>query len=167
VKRAVALIVLALSTLGLTTTPASSLIQVNACSPSSNSKQQSSALAGYSNGYYGSATNNWADVYGNNYYEPPMTSSNPQLGVDFTNLSPKTMTSIEFGLVTNGMLLAEVRDHGTFTTGSEIKHKFGLKNSVFPIVTVPHCVPMRIAFADGTVWRNPNLPPKTSRVYQP
>lgn len=148
--------------------PASSLIHVSTCSANSNVKQANSALSGYGNSYYGSATNNnWADVYGGMYYAPPITTVNPELGIDFKNISSKTMTTIEFGLITNGMLLAEVRDTGSFTTGAEIKHKYGLKNSVFPIVTPVRCVPLRITFADGTKWRNPKLPPKDQKVYKP
>ncbi len=76
------------------------------------------------------------------------------------------MTEIEFGLVANGRLVAEVRDVGTFSPGAEIKHKFGLNPNVFPLQTsFAKCVPLHIKFADGTKWRNPNLPALQRSIY--
>ncbi len=101
----------------------------------------------------------WPSVYGFTYYEPPITSSNPELGIDFTNVSDRVMREVEFGLVGNGNLLAEVKDVGKFSPGAEIKHRFGLSNSIFPLPTsVTECVPLRITFMDGTQWESPHLP---------
>lgn len=143
---------------------ASSLINVSDCNPKLN-VSQSGGFVGYAPaGYYGRGY--WGDAYGARYYQPPVTTTNPQLAIHYKNISPKTMQSVEFGLIANGMLKAEVRDVGTFTTGAEIKHKFGLSPNVFPIGTgLPQCVPLRITFADGTKWRNPRLPPKNTHIY--
>ena len=106
------------------------------------------------------------DPYGYRYYRAPMATTSPQLGIDYVNISPKTMHSIEFRLIANGTLRAEVRNVGTFSNGAEIKHTFGLNPNVFPLRTgLAQCVPLRINFADGTKWRNPNLPPKNARIY--
>jgi len=76
------------------------------------------------------------------------------------------MHTIEFGLVANGVLRAEVRDVGTFSPGAEIKHSFGISANVFPIQTgLPQCIPLRITFADGSKWRNPALPHKNEKIY--
>lgn len=143
---------------------ASSLVNVSVCNPKLN-VTQSGGFAGYAPGYYrGPAF--WGDAYGGRYYQPPVTTADPQLGIDYTNISSKAMHSIEFGLVANGILKAEVRDVGKFSPGAEIKHKFGISPNVFPIGTgLPQCVPLRITFADGTKWRNPQLPPKNTNIY--
>lgn len=102
---------------------------------------------------------NWWSVYGYRYYEPPVTTTAPELGIDFTNMSSKEIHVVEFGLVTNGNLVAEVRDVGKFSPGIEIRHRFGISENVFPIQTaLPLCVPLRITFADGEVWTSPHLP---------
>ena len=147
---------------------ASQLIQVNACHASLNI-QQSGGWAGYpaySYGYYGYRGGYWGDPWGASYYQPPVTTANPQLGIDYMNISPKVMTEIQFGLIANGTLKAEVRDVGKFSPNAEIKHKFGIPASTFPISTgLPQCVPLHIVFEDGTKWRNPNLPPKNQHIY--
>ncbi len=76
------------------------------------------------------------------------------------------MHEIQFGLIANGILRAEVRDVGTFSPGAEIKHSFGISANVFPIQTgLPQCIPLHIQFADGAKWRNPHLPPKNQKIY--
>jgi hypothetical protein len=142
---------------------ARSLIKVNACNPSLN-VSRTGGWVGYSPGYWGGRY--WYDVYGARFYQPPVTTTNPQLGIDYVNISDKTMHSIEFGLVASGELKAEVRDVGTFSPGAEIKHRFALSPNVFPIGTaLSRCVPLRIKFADGSKWRNPGLPHRNSAIY--
>jgi hypothetical protein len=142
----------------------SQLVHVSDCNPKLN-VQQSGGFVGYAPGFYGAGPY-WGDVYGARYYQPPITTTNPELAIHYKNISSKTMTEIEFGLVANGILRAEVRDVGTFTTGAEIKHRFGISPNVFPLQTgLPQCVPLRITFADGTKWRNPALPPKNEHIY--
>jgi hypothetical protein len=143
--------------------PAHSLISVNNCNPSLN-LNQSGGYVGYAPGFWGGGY--WGDVYGARYYQPPVTTTNPQLAIYYKNISPKVMSKIEFGLVANGVLLAEVLDVGTFSPHAEIKHRFAISPNVFPIRTgLPQCVPLRITFADGTHWRNPALPPKNTHIY--
>ena len=140
----------------------SELLHVSDCNPRLNVQQ--SGFVGYSPGFWGGPY--WGDAYGGRFYQPPITTTSPELAIHYKNISPKTMSEIEFGLVANGVLKAEVRDVGTFSTGAEIRHKFGISANVFPIGTgLPRCVPLRITFADGTKWRNPNLPPRNSHIY--
>ncbi len=142
------------------------LLSVKSCNPKLNVMQSGGFVgAGWGPGWgYGGGY--WGDVYGARYYQAPVTTADPQLGIDYVNISHKEMTQIEFGLVANGILKAEVKDVGTFAPGVEIKHKFGISANVFPIATgLPQCVPLRITFADGTKWRNPALPPKNTHIY--
>ena len=143
----------------------SQLIKVSDCNPKLNVQQNT--FYGYTPGYPGYAGYGyWGDVYGARYYQPVMTTTNPQLAIHYRNISAKTMSSIEFGLVANNNLVAEVKDVGTFSPGAEIKHKFGISANVFPIQTgLPQCIPLRITFVDGTKWRSPRLPPKSSTLY--
>jgi hypothetical protein len=120
---------------------------------------------GYSPGLWGAPY--YPDVYGYRFYRPALTSSSPQLAIDYTNLTDKTMQSIEFGLMANGMLRAEVRDVGTFSPNVEIKHTFALDPNVFPLQTaLSECVPLRIHYADGSKWKNPHLPAKNRHMYR-
>jgi hypothetical protein len=107
----------------------------------------------------------WPSVYGPMYYQYPV-AGNPTLSIDYTNNTRIVMKTIEFGLVVRGNLLAEVRDVGTFSPGAEIKHSFGLNPNVFPIQSgFPQCVPLKIAFEDGSMWKNPHLPALRASIY--
>ncbi|MBV8081498.1 MAG: hypothetical protein JOY86_00785 [Candidatus Eremiobacteraeota bacterium] len=146
--------------------PAHSLIQVSACHAALNVSQSGGGWYGYPGYSYGWRGGYYGDPWGVNYYQPSITTTSPQLGIDYMNISPKVMTEIQFGLVANGILKAEVKDVGKFSPNAEIKHKFGIPASTFPISTgLPQCVPLHIMFADGTKWRNPNLPPKNQHIY--
>lgn len=106
-------------------------------------------------------------VYGYRYYQPRVARAHPTLGIAYSNATEKVMKQIEFGLVANGNLVAEVKDVGTFSPGAEIKHEFGLSPNVFPLQTsLAECVPLKIAFEDGTKWKNPRLPILRHRLGQ-
>lgn len=142
--------------------PASALIHVSDCAAALN-VQQSGGYAAYPVGYRGGY---WGDPWGVSYYQPPVTTTSPQLAIHYKNISHMVMTDIQFGLVANGILKAEVKDVGKFSPNAEIKHKFGIPASTFPISTgLPQCVPLHIVFADGSKWRNPALPPKNTKIY--
>jgi|SRR5271166_4209879 len=143
--------------------PAHDMIHVSACSAALN-LQQSGGYAGYAPGFYGGGR--WGDPWGYNYYSPPVTTTNSQMAVDWMNVTNKVMKDVQFGLIANGILKAEARDVGTFSPNAEIKHKYGIPASTFPLGTgLPQCVPLHITFADGTKWRNPKLPPKNQNIY--
>ena len=142
---------------------ASQLINVTGCHPALNVQQMGGVYAGYAPGWYGGR---WGDPWGYRYYQPPVTTTDPQLGIHYTNITPKPMSEIEFGLIVNNRIVAEVRDVGTFSPNTEIKHKFGLSPNVFPLQTgLPKCTPLHITFQDGTTWKNPRLPPKRTGGY--
>jgi hypothetical protein len=139
-------------------------IQINNCNPQRNNTMST----GYAPAYYPGGIGpywGWPSVYGYRYYQYPV-AGNPTLGVDYVNRTSVVMKDIEFGLLANGHLVAEVRDVGTFSPGIEIKHEFGLNRNVFPLRTgLPQCVPLKITFADGTKWKNPHLPALKRSIY--
>jgi hypothetical protein len=122
---------------------------------------------GYLPGYYPRSRYFWDDVYGFPYYQRPLTvNESGSLQIDYVNVTPSVMRTIDFGLVANGRLVAEVRDVGTFSPGVEIKHTFGLDPNVFPLGTaLPQCVPLRITYHDQATWVNPHLPALQRGLY--
>ncbi|HEX4014875.1 MAG TPA: hypothetical protein VHX17_13445 [Candidatus Cybelea sp.] len=142
-------------------------IQVNACNPERNVSYN---YAGYTPGFYPSyglygGYWGWPSVYGSTFYQAPV-ENNPTLGIDYVNATHHVMKQIEFGLIVKGNLVAEVKDVGTFSPGAEIKHKFGLSKNVFPLQTsFAKCVPLKIAFTDGSHWKNPHLPAYHASMY--
>jgi hypothetical protein len=137
-------------------------IHVTNCDP-----QLNESVAGFAPGFYPGSPYYWRDVYGYRYYQPPYVTSNPQLAIEYTNVTDKVIARIQFGLVANGHLVAEVRDVGTFSPNAEIKHSFGISRNVFPLQTgLPRCVALHVTYADGTVWRNPHLPALRRSLYE-
>jgi hypothetical protein len=145
-----------------------SLIKVNRCNPQKNPGTPGGYAygPGYTPGYYPRRAYSYNPGYYNrSYYQPPVSSS-AELAIDFVNLSPHTMKTIDFGLVANGKLVAIVRDEGTFSQGAEIKHKFGISPNVFPISTgLPVCTPLHVVYQNGTTWTDPELPPDNPAIY--
>ena len=145
--------------------PAHSPIKVNRCDPMLHTTAYPvgyvPAFYPYGGPYF------WTDIYGYRYPQARLSKS-ALLAIDYFNRSAVPIRSIEFGLVANGRLVAEVRDVGTFSPGAEIKHEFGLNPNVFPIETgLPRCVALRVAFQDGTKWKNPRLPALKRSIYAP
>ncbi len=109
----------------------------------------------------------WNDMYNTQYYQPSVSNNAGSLAIEYQNISNKTMKVIEFGLMADNILLAEVRDTGTFTHGATIKHKFGVSPNIFPLGTgKPACVVTYVEFANGTKWTNPHLPPSDKTLYE-
>lgn len=141
------------------------VVHVNRCDPQLTTVT-SPAYVGFRPGFYPGGPYFWPDVYGYRYAQPALVSSNGVLYLDYVNVTSKVMSSIEFGLVANGRLVAEVRDVGKFSPNAEIKHQFGLSPNVFPLQTgLPRCLALRITFEDGTKWRNPHLPALRRALY--
>ncbi len=151
-----------------TTHGAASLIKVNGCNPQHNPGSPGGYAygPGYVPAYYPGRPYYYNPGYYNRtYYQPPV-SATADLGIDYVNLTPHTMKTIDFGLIANGRLVAIVRDVGTFSQGAEIKHKFGISPNVFPISTgLPICTPLHIVYENGTTWTNPKLPPDNPGMY--
>jgi hypothetical protein len=143
-------------------------IQVSSCHPERNVSYN---WSGYTPGFYpnyGLYGGYWRypSVYGGMYYQQPYASESPTLGIDYTNVTQAVMKQIEFGLIVKGSLVAEVKDVGTFSPGAEIKHKFGVSSHIFPLQTsYAKCVPLKITFEDGTMWKNPHLPSYNATMY--
>lgn len=139
-------------------------VEVTTCNPQRNA----AVAAGYAPAFYPVGLGpywGWPSVYGYRYYQYPV-AGNPTLSIDYFNRTSVVMKDIEFGLIANGQLVAEVRDVGTFSPGIEIKHEFGLNRNVFPLRTgLPQCVTLKVTFADGTKWRNPHLPALRRSIY--
>ena len=115
-------------------------------------------------GYYWPAVGGyyWRDPYG---YNVQQLSTPPELAIHYRNITTTTATTVDFGLIANGNLVAEVRDVGTFSPHAEIKHTFGLSPNVFPLQTgLPICLPLHVVFADGTSWTSSHLPALQHRL---
>jgi hypothetical protein len=144
----------------------SMLITIIRCDPQSAAAVAGPIYSGFTPGFYPGAAYYWNDAYGYRYQQAALAGANGTLYLDYTNISPKVMKSIEFGLIANGRLVTEVRDVGKFSPQAEIKHKFGLNPNVFPLQTgLPRCLPLRIAYADGTHWVSPRLPATQRKIY--
>ena len=146
--------------------PAGRKIAVNTCSPT-RSVTRSGPPIGFVPGFYPGGPYFWDDAYGYPYYQTPVSlNESASLQIDYVNVTPVTMETIEFGLIANGRLVAEVRDVGTFSPNIEIKHSFGLNPNVFPLSTaLPQCVPLRITYKDRATWVNPHLPALQRQIY--
>uniref|UniRef100_E6Q211 Uncharacterized protein n=1 Tax=mine drainage metagenome TaxID=410659 RepID=E6Q211_9ZZZZ len=128
-------------------------IRIATCRP----EAVGSAMWSYSDGFYPSYPYYWSDNFGGMFYQPP-TRTYPLLSIAYVNQTHRVMKKIEFGLLARGRIVAEVRDLGTFTPGALIRHQFGLSRNVLPLGTsFSKCVPLRIAFKNGTTWKNPHL----------
>lgn len=141
------------------------LFKVSRCDAQAN---VSTAYPAYTPGFYpyGGRPFYWGDPYGYGFYQPPVTTTNPTMYVDFTNITNKVMKDVVWGLVANGRLVAEARDVGTFSPGAEIRHKYGISINAFPLQTaLPQCIALAVTFADGSHYRNPNLPSERRQMY--
>lgn len=134
-------------------------LEIRRCDPKLHEAPAVGPYYGYTRGYYPAGAYRWNDPYGFRYSQAAMLPANGTLYLDFVNVTHKVMSTIEFGLIARGHLIAEVRDVGKFSPNVEIKHEFGLDPNVFPIGTgLPQCPALRITYEDGTHWVNPHLP---------
>ena len=131
-------------------------IAIKRCEPS---QSVTTTPIGFAPGFYPGGRYFWDDPFGYPYYQRPLAvNQSGSLSIDYVNVTPVVMRTIEFGLVANGKLVAEVRDVGTFSPGIEIKHQFGLDPNVFPLRTaLAQCVPLRVTYSDHATWVNPRL----------
>lgn len=145
--------------------PASNLINVGLCDVQKPSRLP--AYNAYSPAFYPFSPYSWTDPYGYQFYQPAMLPTSGTLSIDYTNVTSNVMKTIDFGLVARGRLVAEVRDVGTFSPKAEIKHQFGLNPNVFPLRTALFkCLPLHIVYADGTTWKNPQMPRARKEIYK-
>jgi len=82
------------------------------------------------------------------------------LAIDYRNDARNPATEVDFGLVIRETLVATAKDIGTFSKGVKIQHEFVISREIFPIgASSPFCAVLRVKYADGTEWHNPNPPP--------
>jgi hypothetical protein len=102
----------------------------------------------------------WIDPYGGYHGVTNFPYTVGFLAIAYTNHATVAAKEVDFGLISRGSLIATAKDVGTFTPGVEIRHEFSVDPEIFPIGTaLPYCAVLRITYADGTEWRNPNPPP--------
>jgi hypothetical protein len=147
---------------------ASAPVKVNKCLPIA--PKTTVHYSGYTPAYYPSNPYYWRDPYGSRYRQYPVSAkthtTTPTLDIDYVNVTRNPLAQIDFGLLAKGVLVAEVRDVGTFSPGAEIKHSFGLNPNVFPLGTgLAQCVPLHATYKDGTTWKNPHLPGPNQSIY--
>ena len=94
-------------------------------------------------------------LYGRTYVQPGMPTS---VMVHYTNDGELAAKTIEFGLVVDGRIRSELRDVGSFARGAEIRHSLGVNRDV-ALGTAVHCLPLRVVYSDGSIWKNPAPPP--------
>ncbi len=146
-------LLLASTTTTAMTAPIKDPIRIATCRP----EAVGNAMWSYSDGFFPDYPYAWSDGFGGGLYEPP-TRTYPLLTIAYVNQTHRVMKKIEFGLLARGRIVAEVRDLGTFTPGALIRHQFALNQNVLPLGTsFSKCVPLRIAFQNGSKWKNPHL----------
>jgi hypothetical protein len=80
------------------------------------------------------------------------------LMIAYTNRSATPINVIDFGVVKDGKVVAMVRDVGEFDTDAPIMHAFGIREDAIPVAVTPSsCIPLRIRYANGTSWMNPDV----------
>jgi hypothetical protein len=83
----------------------------------------------------------------------------PMLMIDFANASSNPIATVDFGLVSNGKVVAMVRDVGMFAPNATVMHAYGIQASQVPgSGSAATCIPLSVKYADGTTWMNPNMP---------
>ncbi len=98
----------------------------------------------------------WLTSFGTNVTQPGIP---PVLMIDFANTSQKSISSVEFGLVENGRIVAMVRDVGTFAPNASVMHAYGIRDTGGSSSAEPaSCVPLAVHYTDGTAWMNSNMP---------
>lgn len=100
----------------------------------------------------------YVDAFGNwqTRMDPARAST---LEIHYVNTAKTAAKEIDFGLSARNVLVAQVKDVGTFSTGIAIDHDFLIPRSVFPLRTgLPQCPVLKVVYADGSSWVNPNPP---------
>lgn len=80
------------------------------------------------------------------------------LAMEYRNQAPTAATAVVFGLVSGGKLVGVGEDDGTFSRGAVVAHQVMLGQTVFPLRAPAHCVVLRVRYANGTAWYNPDPP---------
>jgi hypothetical protein len=101
----------------------------------------------------------WIDPYGVMRSPDDFPYYDGFLAISYKNEASVAATEVDFGLVARGSLIAVAKDAGTFSPDVMIDHEFVVSREIFPIGTAfPYCSVLRVKYADGSTWHNPNPP---------
>jgi len=107
----------------------------------------------------GTLAHPWIDPYGVYHNDARFPYEVGFLGITYANNAHSPVKEVDFGLVARSSLIAIVKDVGTFSPGAKIDHEFSVDPEIFPIGTAfPQCAVLRVKYADGREWRNPDPP---------
>jgi hypothetical protein len=79
------------------------------------------------------------------------------LAIGYQNQAPNAATAVVFGVVSGGKLVGVGQDSGSFSPGALISHELMLSQEI-PPGEQTHCVVLRVLYANGSAWFNPNAP---------
>lgn len=101
----------------------------------------------------------WIDPYGIWHTAADFPYTEGFLAITYVNDAKQPASEVDFGLVSRRSLIAVANDVGSFAPGVAIAHEFSVSPEIFPIGTAfPYCAVLRVKYADGTEWHNPNPP---------
>jgi len=109
-----------------------------------------------------SARHPWVDAYGVTHQVTDFPSDQAFLAITYINTLAKPATTIEFGLVSRGELVAVARDRGVFAHNVPVAHEFVILRLLYPRTLAGaarreiYCAVLNVTYADGSSWRNPN-----------
>ncbi len=113
----------------------------------------------------------WSDPFGATHHE--LANNQAFLQISYSNTSTAPATAVVFGLVSYGKLIAVAHDSaaahqiGAFSHNALVTGQFAIPGTVFPRLFpveaggdgIPYnCAVLKVAYADGSVWRNENPP---------
>jgi hypothetical protein len=80
------------------------------------------------------------------------------LAMRYQNEADSPATAVVFGLVSAGKLVGLGEDDGRFARDALIDHDVFLSQEIFPLGPQTHCVVLRVKYANGMAWFNPEPP---------
>lgn len=89
---------------------------------------------------------------------PYKTGHRAILAMRYQNEADVPATAVVFGLVSGGKLLGLGEDDGRFARDAVIDHVVFLSQQIFPLGLQTHCVVLRVKYANGMAWFNPEPP---------
>ena len=83
----------------------------------------------------------------------------PPLRIAYSNVAAVAATEVDFAVVGGVRVIETVTDSGSFAPNSPINKVFKLPLDVSPLnLHSVTCVVIKVIYADGTTWVNPNPP---------
>lgn len=104
----------------------------------------------------------WVDPYGVLHQVGYFPGDQGFLAIAYRNTAAKPVTSVDFGLVSRGELVAVAHDEGNIGTNAVTAHEFVILRLLVARNLRPdeflYCAVLGVTYADGTSWRNPKPP---------